>query len=119
MGTLTECLKGSCVRKNTYKILVEPTSDRLAENEVMSNNESQIVDEKKPHDISMHGVTVSEKGKFAFIAGLRGVIRIWLNIYGEALLRNFFIFVKVFNTPWDHLCSTYAKFSDKLTFLTP
>ena len=97
MGTLTECLKGSCLQKNTYKVLVEPANDRLAENETISNDESQNIDEKKPHDISMHGVTVSEKGKLQdYEASL-------LNIYGEALLLKFFIFVKVLNTPCDHL----------------
>ena len=62
MGTLTESLKGCCVRKDSYKILVDPISDPPEENDGISNNQSQEIDEKKPQDISMHGVTVSEKG---------------------------------------------------------
>ena len=62
MGTLTESLKGCCVRKEPYKILVDPISDPPEENDGMPNNQSQETDEKKPQDISMHGVTVSEKG---------------------------------------------------------
>ena len=96
MGTLTECLKGSCVRKNTYKVLVEPISDRLVEDEMISNNESQSLDEKKPHDISMHGVTISEKGNFVFITGLRDIFRTLSNICGEVLLRKYFDIVQDF-----------------------
>ena len=62
MGTLTESLKGCCVRKEPYKILLEAISDPPEENDGMSNNQSQATDEKKSQDISMHGVTVSEKG---------------------------------------------------------
>ena len=56
MGTLTESLKGCCVRKEPYKILVEEENDGII------HNQSQEIDEKKPQDISMHGVSISEKG---------------------------------------------------------
>ena len=62
MGTLTESLKGCCVREEPYKILVDPISDSPEENDGVSNNQTHEIDEKKPQDISMHGVTVSEKG---------------------------------------------------------
>ena len=62
MGTLIESLKGSCVRKKPYKILLEAISDPLEENDGMPNNQSGAIDEKKFQGISMHGVTVSEKG---------------------------------------------------------
>ena len=61
MGTLTESLKGCCVRKEPYNILVDPVIDPPEENDEMPNNQSQEIDEKKPQDISMHGVTVSDK----------------------------------------------------------
>ena len=67
MGTLTDCVKDSCVRDDTYKVLVEPTDIRLAENEDI--DQSQDIDKKKPQDISMHNFTVSEKSKFAFVTG--------------------------------------------------
>ena len=47
MGTLTESLKGCCVRKEPYKILLEAISDPPEENDGMSNNQSQATDEKK------------------------------------------------------------------------
>ena len=62
MGTLIESLKVSCVRKEPYKILVEAISDPPEENDGMSNNQFQVIDEKMSQDISMHGVTVLEKG---------------------------------------------------------
>ena len=62
MGTLIESLNVSCVRKEPYKILVEAISDPPEENDGMSNNQFQVIDEKMSQDISMHGVTVSEKG---------------------------------------------------------
>ena len=43
---------------------------RLAENEDITNNQSQSIDKKKPQDISMHNVTVSEKSKFVFVTGI-------------------------------------------------
>ena len=66
IGTLTECLKGSCVRKESYKVLAESTIDLPEENAEVSINQSQVLDENKPQDISMHDVTVSEKGWWFF-----------------------------------------------------
>ena len=62
MGTLTESLKGCCIRKEPYKVLLDRISDLPEENDGVSNNQSQEIDEKNRQDISMHGVTVSEKG---------------------------------------------------------
>ena len=69
MGTLTDCVKDSCVQNHNYKVLVEPMDIRLGENEDITNNQSQVIDKKKPQVISMHNVTVSEKGKFIFVTG--------------------------------------------------
>ena len=69
MGTLTDCVKDSCVQNHNYKVLVEPMDIRLGENEDITNNQSQGIDKKKPQVISMHNVTVSEKGKFIFVTG--------------------------------------------------
>ena len=62
MGTLTESLKGCCVQKEPYKFLLEAISDLSDQNDGMPNNQSQAIDEKNFEDISMHGVTISEKG---------------------------------------------------------
>ena len=62
MGTLTESLKGCCVRKEPYKFFLEAISDLSDPIDGMPNNQSQAIDEKNSEDISMHGVTVSEKG---------------------------------------------------------
>ena len=37
---------------------MEPMDIRLAENEDITDNQSQSIDKKKPQDISMHNVTV-------------------------------------------------------------
>ena len=63
MGTLTESLKDCRVRKEPYKILVDRISGLPEENDGVSNDESQDIDGKNRQDISMHGVTVSEKGR--------------------------------------------------------
>ena len=63
MGTLTESLKDCCVRKEPYKILVDRISGLPEENDGVSNDQSQDIDGKNRQGISMHGVTVSEKGR--------------------------------------------------------
>ena len=77
MGTLTDCVKDSCVQNDTYKVLMEPMDIRLAENEDITNNQSQSIDKKKPQDISMHNVTVSEKSNFVFVTGIYMISTIW------------------------------------------
>ena len=62
IGTLAEFLKSSCVRKESYKVLEEPIIDLPEENQGVSVNQSHVTEESKPQDISMHDVTVSEKG---------------------------------------------------------
>ena len=41
---------------------MEPINDLPEENGGVSINQSHVIDENKPPDISMHNVTVSEKG---------------------------------------------------------